>query len=105
MSETTKPAPETRQKAIDALCDSFARDELEIDELEKRLELVHEAETEAELSLIVADLPAPPVTAPVPGKRGGAASLATLDPSSPLSDLAPRPTLPEDRIPENSVIV
>ena len=80
MSEKTKPGPETRQKAVDALCDSFARDEIEIDELEKRLELVHEAETEAELSLIMADLPAPPVpapvTAPVPGKRGGAASMA-----------------------------
>ena len=107
MSETTKPGPETRQKAVDALCDSFARDEIEIDELEKRLELVHEAETEAELSLILADLPAPPVpapvTAPVPGKREGA--MARLDPSSPSSDLAPRPTIPEDRIPDNSVIV
>ena len=38
MSETTRPAPETRQKIIDALCESFARDEMEIGELEKRLE-------------------------------------------------------------------
>ena len=109
MSETTKPTPKARQKAIDALCDSFARDEMEIDELEKRLELVHEAETEAELGLIVADLPAAPVPAQVathvPTGRERAASMATLDPSSPSSDLAPRPTLPEGRIPDHSVIV
>ena len=105
MSETTRPAPETRQKAIDALCDSFARDGIEIDDLEKRLELVHEAETEAELGLIVADLPTSPVAAPVPEKREGAVSMTTPDPSSSSPDLAPRPTLPEDRIPAHSVIV
>ena len=94
MSETTRPAPETRQKIIDALCESFARDEMEIGELEKRLELVHQAETADQLGLILADLPIPPVAV----KLEGAAS-------SPSSDLAPRPTLPDDRIPDHSVIV
>ena len=94
MSETTGPAPETRQKIIDALCESFARDEMEIGELEKRLELVHQAETADQLGLILADLPIPPV----PLKLEGAVS-------SPSSDLAPRPTLPNDRIPDHSVIV
>ena len=88
MSETTRPAPETRQKIIDALCESFARDEMEIGELEKRLELVHQAETTDQLGLILADLPIPPVAV----KLEGAAS-------SPSSDLAPRSTLPDDRIP------
>ena len=107
MSETIRLAPETRQKAIDALCDSFARDELEIDELEKRLELVHRAETGEELSTLVADLPAAPVpaSAPVPAKREGPATTATLDASSPSPDLAPRHTLPADRIADHSVIV
>ncbi len=113
MSETTRPTPEIRQKAIDALCDSFARDEIEIGELEKRLELVHGAETAEELSLVVADLPSAPVpapiqasvSAPVPAQRQRAASTDTLHPSSPSSDLAARPTIPEDRIPDNSVIV
>ena len=94
MSETTRPAPETRQKIIDALCESFARDEMEIGELEKRLELVHQAETTDQLGLILADLPIPPVAV----KLEGAAS-------SPSSDLAPRSTLPDDRIPDHSVIV
>ena len=94
MSETTRPAPETRQKIIDALCESFARDEMEIGELEKRLELVHQAETADQLGLILADLPIPPVAV----KLEGAAS-------SPSSDLAPRSTLPDDRIPDHSVIV
>ena len=94
MSEKTWLAPEARQKTIDALCESFARDEMEMGELEKRLELVHQAETADQLGVILADLPTPPV----PVKREGAAS-------SPSSDLAPRPTLPDDRIPEQSVIV
>ena len=94
MSEATRPAPETRQKIIDALCESFARDEMEMGELENRLELVHQAETAGELRLILADLPAPPV----PVKGEGAAS-------SPSTDLAPRPTLPDDRIPDHSMIV
>ncbi len=101
MSETTRPAPETRQKIIDALCESFARDEMEIEELEKRLELVHRAETAEQLGLVLADLP----TAPAPAKSEGAASTAMIRPSSPSSDLAPRPTLPADRIPDHSVIV
>jgi hypothetical protein len=94
MSEATEPTPETRQKIIDALCESFARDEMEMGELENRLELVHQAETAGELRLILADLPAPPV--PVNGE--GAAS-------SPASDLPQHPTLPDDRIPDHSMIV
>ena len=94
MSETTRPAPETRQKIIDALCESFARDEMEIGELEKRLELVHQAETADQLGLILADLPIPPVAV----KLEGAAN-------SPSSDLAPRSTLRDDRILDHSVIV
>ena len=94
MSEATRPTPETRQEIIDALCESFARDEMEMGELENRLELVHQAETAGELRLILADVPAPPV--PLTGE--GAAS-------SPASDLLPRPTLQDDRIPDHSMIV
>ena len=100
MSETIRPTPEARQKAIDALSEAFARDEMEVGELETRLELVHRAETAEQLGIILADL----APAPVPVKREAAASRAPLSPISP-SDLAPRPTLPDDRIPEQSVIV
>ncbi len=100
MSETIRPTPEARQNAIDALSEAFARDEMEMGELEERLELVHRAETAEQLRIILADLP----PAPVPVKRGAAASRAPVHTSSP-SDLAPRPTLPDERIPEQSVIV
>ncbi len=101
LSETTRPAPEARQETIDALCESFARDELEMGELETRLEMVHRAQTGEQLSVILADL----TPAPVPAKREVAASRATIHPSSPSPDLAPRPTLSDDRIPDHSVIV
>ena len=94
MSEATRPTPETRQRIIDALCESFARDAMEMGELENRPELVHQAETAGELRPILADLPA----SPVPVKGEGAAS-------SPASDVPPLPTLPDDRIPDHSMIV
>ncbi len=104
-TETTGLAPDARQKTIDALCDSFARDELEIGELETRLEMAHRAQTAEQLSLILADLPPPPVPGSVPAKREAAAGTAMGGPASPSSDLAPRPTLPDDRISDHSVIV
>jgi len=118
--ETTRPGPEARQKTIDALCESFARDEMEVDELETRLEMVHRATSGEQLQLIVADLaPAPPpakrvsgasatgasATGNSAGASAAAVSRATTSPSSISPDLAPRPTLPDDRIRDHSVIV
>tara|TARA_B100000678_G_scaffold169909_1_gene141690 strand:- start:900 stop:1055 length:156 start_codon:yes stop_codon:yes gene_type:complete len=37
------PAPEARQNAIDAFCESFARDDLVMGEFETRLEMAHRA--------------------------------------------------------------
>jgi hypothetical protein len=111
LSETTRPAPEARQETIDALCESFARDELEMGELETRLEMVHRAQTGEQLSVILADLTPAPVPAKheaqreVAASRKVAASRATIHPSSPALDLAPCPTLPDDRIPDHSVII
>ncbi len=110
LPETTGPGPEARQQTIDALCESFARDEMEVGELETRLEMVHRATSAEQLQLIVADL----APAPVPPKRVGAseaeASAAAVSrvPTPPTSispDLAIRPTLPDDRIRDHSVIV
>ncbi len=77
---------EAREKTIDVLCQSFARDEMEVEEFEKRIELVLRAETAEQLRLLLADLP----TAAVPVKREAA---------------VPRPTLPADRIPAHSMVV
>ncbi len=102
--ETTRPAPEARQQTIDALCESFARDEMEVDELETRLEMVHRATSAEQLQLIVADL----APAPVLPKRAGAsaaASSVTIPPTSLSPDVPRRPTLPDRRIRDHSVIV
>jgi len=55
------PAPEARQNAIDAFCESFARDDLEMGEFETRLEMAHRAQSAEQLRLILADLPPAPV--------------------------------------------
>jgi hypothetical protein len=77
---------EAREKTIDVLRQSFARDEIEVEEFEKRIELVLQAETAEQLRLLLADLP----NAAVPVKREAA---------------VPRSTLPADRIPAHSLVV
>jgi hypothetical protein len=77
---------EAREKTIELLGQAFARDEIEVEEFEKRIELVIQAETTEQLRLLLADLP----TAAVPVKREAA---------------VPRRTLPADRIPAHSVVV
>jgi hypothetical protein len=77
---------EAREKTIDVLGQSFARDEIEVEEFEKRVELVHRAETAEQLRLLLADLP----TAAVPVEVTAAIA---------------RRTLPADRIPAQSVVV
>jgi len=75
---------DVRQKTIDVLCESFARDEMDVEEFEQRVELVERATTMEHLRTIVADIP----TQLVPGE----------------SQVAARHTLPADQIPEHSVI-
>ncbi|MCH2461897.1 MAG: DUF1707 domain-containing protein [Gemmatimonadetes bacterium] len=105
------PAPEARQNAIDAFCESFAGDDLEMGEFETRLEMAHRAQSAEQLRLILADLPPAPVpvgnevTDPRLAPNEVAASRANSPSISPSADLVPRPTLPEDRIPDHSVIV
>ncbi len=87
MTETNPNAAplgqEARQKTIDVLCESFARDEMDMEEFEKRVELVYRAESMEQLQAILADLP----TANLP------------------VTVAPRPTLPQESIPGHSVMV
>ena len=77
---------EVRQKTIDVLCESFARDEMNVEELEQRLELVDRADSMEQLRAILADLPGAEL--PVPSV-----------------ELAPRPTPPPENIPGHSFIV
>lgn len=59
-----------RQEAIDRLCEAFADDRLEVEEFERRLELVHRASIADELTRLLADLPAarPPARREAPGE-------------------------------------
>ncbi len=77
------PAPrpinaERRDLVVTELCEHFAADHLELDELERRLEVADRAETDVELDALLRDLPAlaeapPPKLARVrPAKRGWA---------------------------------
>lgn len=66
---------ERRDQVIAILGDQFSKDALEVDELERRLELAQRAETVAALDALVADLPATAATtalvpAPTPPAEG-----------------------------------
>jgi hypothetical protein len=56
MSSPSRPGQARRQETIDALCDAFARDEMELADFEKRVEAAHRAESAAELDRLLADL-------------------------------------------------
>jgi hypothetical protein len=49
---------EQRERTIRALCEHFARDRLEVEEFEARLDLAHRARSAGELSALLGDLPA-----------------------------------------------
>lgn len=64
---------ERRERAIERLCEAFARDHIELAELETRIDLAHRATRPSELDALLVDLPAPAAaSAPVPS--GEAAS-------------------------------
>lgn len=65
MSSAPRPGQARLQETIDALCDAFARDEMELGEFERRVEAVHQAESAAELDRLLADLSPRPVPARV----------------------------------------
>jgi hypothetical protein len=53
-----------REQVISRLSDSYARDVIDVDELERRLDLAHGAHSVAELELLIADLGEPGPGAP-----------------------------------------
>ncbi len=48
-----------RQKAIDALCETFAQDQITVEDFERRVDEAHEAISTTQLRELLADLPAP----------------------------------------------
>jgi len=65
-----------RQWVIDALCEAFARDQLEIQELERRLEIANRARTDGELRELLGglDLSLPGTTPALSGSGPGVAA-------------------------------
>jgi hypothetical protein len=80
MTESLIALRDRREQVIARLSECFASDVLEVDELERRLDLAHGARTVAELDALVADLAPATTTALVP-----AASLAIDDPTRPAA--------------------
>ena len=56
MNTPSRPGQARRQETIDALCDAFARDEMELADFERRVEMAHRAESLAELDRLLSDL-------------------------------------------------
>jgi hypothetical protein len=75
MSSPPRPGQAKRQETIDALCDAFARDEMELADFERRVEVAHRAESAAELDRLLADVT--PRAVPARRGRSGAAEAHT----------------------------
>jgi hypothetical protein len=84
--------PDTRQKAIDALCEHFANDALSVEEFERRVAEAHRAESREELRKLLQDLP----TGDLPIRR---------EPVSPAAPSRAEATVPASRVKERSVMV
>lgn len=62
--EAGTPGPDRRQKVVDALCEAFARDEIAVEEFERRVDRAHAAEDAEELRRLLTDLPSAGPPAP-----------------------------------------
>ena len=63
--------PVERDRIVEALCEHYARDRLEIEEFERRVERAHKARTRDELQSLLADLPSLEGPGAPPPVRGG----------------------------------
>lgn len=75
------PLPRKRELIIEALCKHFARDDLTVEEFERRIDRAHRATTLEELDGLVADLPE------LPGSAGAAETNTTTVAQRPVRPL------------------
>lgn len=83
-----------RQRAVDALCDAFARDEMDLAEFERRIEAAHRAASADELDRLLADLP----SAGVPARAGTSPAAGWRPAAAPTK-------VPSGRVRERDVVV
>lgn len=77
---------DTRERTIAILSDLFARDELELEEFERRVSLVHRAGSVAEVHQVVEDLTVPTATAAlVPQPKTAVVSASEVRPTQTLA--------------------
>jgi hypothetical protein len=80
-----------RERVVQALCAHFARDRLTMEDLEARLEHAQDAQSDAELSGLLADLPAlddiAPVVTPMPGQYFAVARAGDRPPAAKILSL------------------
>lgn len=81
------PLPRKRELIIEALCQHFARDDLGVEEFERRVDRAHRAMTLAELDGLVVDLPALPGAASAAETSTGA---VVQRPARPVQHRRPR---------------
>jgi hypothetical protein len=82
----------TKQQAIDALCEHFANDALSVEEFERRIDAAHKAESADDLRKLLEDLP----TGDLPIRRP--------EPQTPAVERA-RAQVPVSRVKERSFMV
>lgn len=88
-----------RQRTIDALCEAFANDELEVEEFERRVATAHRATSAEELRSLLSGLPSANLPAPV-SKKGQARKTPAAAPvpvAAPEDAKAPAPYMGEVR--------
>jgi hypothetical protein len=75
----------TRERAVQVLCAHFAEDNINLEELERRLDLAYAASTTAQLDTLTSDLPAlahgPAAETPAPVRTA-----VTVDPATQVAD-------------------
>lgn len=81
---TVAAVRESREHAIATLQEAFARDEIDVDELERRVTLAHTAESVADIAALIADL------TPLPADRRVPSATTAL---VPAADVAPAQTI------------
>lgn len=74
------PAPETRERVIEALSTSFAHDALDVAEFERRVTVAHTSESGAEIEALTADLEAPVAGVAIVPARVALAPPAEVEP-------------------------
>lgn len=82
-----------RKRTIDALCEHFANDALDVGEFERRVDVAHRAASLDELRTLLTDLP----SAQVPAKASRQAPLPTTRPGPAA--------VPAARVPERQLVV